>query len=104
MANAHVACTFTGADFLAVFIVDYRVDTRHGRAGAARLHVVDGRYRAAQEPAIFRLPPSVYNGRLAFADDVVVPAPGLGLDGFADRGHEFEVEVVFGRLIGADPA
>ena len=41
---------------------------------------------------------------LALADLLVVPLPDFRLDGFAHRGHVFEVVVVLGRFVGTDLA
>src|SRR5699024_3605228 len=99
ISNADVA-GLAGIQLIAVIVVNYRLDARQGRAGTARLHVVYARYRAAQDAAGFGLPPGIHDDRLVLADGMVVPAPGLGLDGFADGGHVLEVEIVFGGLIG----
>src|SRR5215510_5447686 len=82
-----------------VLVVDGWVDADHRRAAAARLHRLQGRQRAAEEAAGLGLPPGVHDARLALADVLVVPAPDLGLDRLAHRGHVLEVVVVLGRLI-----
>ena len=89
---------------VAVLVVDGRVDADHRRAAAARLHRLQGRQRAAEEAAGLGLPPGVDDDRLALADRLVVPAPDLGLDRLAHRGHVLEVVVVLGRLVRADLA
>ena len=73
---------------------------RHAGPGAARLHRIEGRLRAAEKAAVLGLPPGVDDDRLALADDVVVPPPDFGLDRLADRGHVLEVVVVLRRLVG----
>ena len=45
--------------FLALFVVDDRVDAGHARPGAARLHQVERGLGAAEESAVLRLPPRV---------------------------------------------
>src|SRR6516164_11543700 len=77
-----------------------------GNAGprATRFHWMNSRHRAAQESAIFRLPPGVDDGRPTLANDIIVPAPHRRLDGFAHRGHMFEAVVVFRRLVGPGAA
>ena len=70
----------------------------------ARLGRVDAGQRGAEEAAGLRLPPGVDDDRLALADALVVPAPDLGLDRLADRGHVLEVVVVLGGLVRADLA
>ena len=47
------------------------------------------------------MPPGVYDYRFVFAYYFVIPAPDVGLDGFAYRGHVLEVVVVFLGLIEA---
>ena len=88
-------------DRLAVFVEDLGVDAERHRAAAARLHGVQGGQPGAQEAAGLGLPPGVDDDRLALADGLVVPAPDLGLDRLADRGHVLEVVVVLGRLVRA---
>ena len=91
-------------DHVADVVVDDGVDARHPRPGAARFHGLDGRHGAAQEAAVLGLPPGVHDGRLALADDVVIPAPDFGLDGLAHRGHVLEVVIVLGGLVRAELA
>ena len=59
---------------------------------------------AAEEAAVLGLPPGVDDGRLALADLGVIPAPDLGLDRLAHRGHVLEAVVVLLRLLRADLA
>src|SRR2546429_2549545 len=61
-------CALPILDLAALFIVDHRVDPGHARAGAAGLHGVERRLCAAEEPAVFRLPPGIGDDRLALAD------------------------------------
>ena len=77
---------------------------RAARAAGARLRRVDAGQGGAEEAAGFRLPPGVDDDGLALADAFVVPAPDLGLDRLADRGHVLEVVVVLGGLVRADLA
>src|SRR5258708_32995893 len=56
--------------------------------------------RAARNPAVLGLPPSVDDDRLALAHDVVVPPPHRRLDGLAHCGHMLEAVIVFPRLVG----
>src|SRR5262252_3806369 len=81
-------------------VIDDRMNARHARSCTSRLHRVQGWHRAAQEPPVFGLPPSVDDGPLTLAHHVVVPAPHRRLDGFAHRGHMLEVVIVFCRLLG----
>src|SRR5262249_34134980 len=87
-------------NLVAHLVIDDRMNARHARSCTSRLHRVQGWHRAAQEPPVFGLPPSVDDGRLTLAHDVVVPAPHRRLDGFAHRGHMLEVVMVFRRLLG----
>src|SRR5208337_4684179 len=70
-----------GREFLAMLVVDHRVDARHAWPGAARLHRVDGWHRAAEETSVLGLPPGIDDDGLLLADVVVVPLPDLGLVG-----------------------
>src|SRR5262249_50238205 len=70
----------SGADLLALLVIDDRVDAGQSRPGAAGFHPVERGFGAAKESAVFRLPPRVDDDGFALADDVVVPAPDLGLD------------------------
>ena len=74
-------------DLVAGLVVDDRVDAEDARAAAAGLHRLQRGQRAAQEAAVLGLPPGVDDRRLALADDAVVPAPHVGLDGLADGRH-----------------
>ena len=76
----------------------------HGRAGAARLHPLETGKRGAQEAAGLGLPPGVDDDRLPLAHRLVVPAPDVGLDRLADRGHVLEAVVVLVRLVRPDLA
>ena len=87
-----------------VLVVDDRVDPQRHGAAAARLHRLQGGQRGAEEAAGLGLPPGVDDDRLALADLGVVPAPHLGLDRLAHRGHVLEVVVVLLRLLRADLA
>src|SRR6266511_5338291 len=87
-----------GISFPASFIDD-RMNAGNAWPRASRFHRVKRRDRAAQEPAVFRLPPGVDDDRLALADDVVVPPPHRRLDGFAHSGHMFEAMMVLPRLV-----
>src|SRR5271157_5478765 len=91
-----------GREFLAMLVVDHRVDARHAWPGAARLHRVDGWHRAAEETSVLGLPPGIDDDGLLLADVVVVPLPHLGLDGLAHRGHVLEAIVVLGGLVGPE--
>jgi len=62
---------------------------------------LNGRHGAAKETAIFRLPPGITDGRFTLADRVIIPLPHFRLDRLSDRGHVFEVIVVFLRLVRA---
>src|SRR6185312_3349193 len=88
-------------DLVAFLVEDDRVDAERGRAAGAGLHRVDAGQRRAEEAARLGLPPGVDDDRLALADVLVVPAPDLGLDRLAGRGHVLEVVVVLGGLLRA---
>src|SRR5262249_44157892 len=87
-------------NLVAHLVIDDRMNARHARSCTSRLHRVQGWHRAAQEPPVFGLPPSVDDGRLTLAHDVVVPAPHRRLDGFAHRGHMLEVVWYFAGSSG----
>src|SRR5205823_4002619 len=91
-------------DLVALIVVDNRVNAGNRRAGAAGLHRSQCRDRAAQKAAVLGLPPGVDDDCLALADDIVVPAPDLGLDRLADCRHMLEMVVVLGGLVGAGAA
>src|SRR5262249_43901924 len=84
---------------LALLVVDDWIDAEHPWPAAARLHRLKRRQGAAEEAAVLGLPPRVDDHGLALADDVVVPAPDVGLDRFADRGHVLEAVAVTLRLV-----
>ncbi|GBE21803.1 hypothetical protein BMS3Bbin01_01155 [bacterium BMS3Bbin01] len=94
----------SGLDSVVVVVVDHRVDSEDPRAAAARLHRLEGRQRAAEEAAVLGLPPGVDDDRFSLADDIVVPAPDVGFDRFADRRHVLEVVVVLLRFLRAELA
>src|SRR5208337_1040232 len=87
-------------DFVADLVIDNRMNAGHAWPRASRFHRIKGRHRAAQEPAIFSLPPSVDDGRPTLAHHVVIPPPHRRLDRFAHRGHVLEAVMVFRRLVG----
>ncbi len=58
-----------------------------GRAG---LQLGGAGQRGDHDPAGFRLPPGIDDGAALFADHVVIPLPGLRVDGFAHRAEELE--------------
>src|ERR1035441_7440698 len=91
-------------DALVQLVVDHGVDAEHARPAAPGFHRLQGGHRAAEEAAVLGLPPGVDDRRLAFADDLVIPAPGLRFDRLADRGHVLEVVVVLGGLVGPELA
>ena len=105
VADADVAgATAPRLDDLALLVIDDGIDPHDPRPAAAGLHGVDCGQGAAEEAAVLRLPPGVDDHRLALADDLVVPAPDLRLDGLADGRHVLEVVAVFRRLVGAELA
>src|SRR6202000_724886 len=85
-------------------VEDDREEAEGRRAAGAGLGGVDAGQGGAQEAAGFRLPPGVDDDGLALADAFVEPAPDLGLDRLADRGHVLEVVRVLGGLVRADLA
>src|SRR5262245_58553597 len=86
-------------DFVAVFVVDDRMNTRHGGARTARLHGLQGRHGATEKASRLCLPPGVHDYRLSLTDDLVIPEPHLRFDGLTHRGHVLEAVVIFRRLI-----
>src|SRR5258708_40099508 len=104
IANANVSCfARTGLHFLRVLIKDDGIDSGNRRTGTARLHGIERRVGAAQEAAIFGLPPGVHDHGFAFADNLVIPLPHGRLNRLADRGHGLEVVVVFLRFFRTSP-
>ena len=89
-------------DFFTILVVDYRMDTGYGRAGAARLHRVYTGQCAAEETSGLRLPPRINYRRLAFSHHFVIPFPHLWFDWLSDGGHMLEVVIVFCRFVGPD--
>src|SRR5208337_2396466 len=87
-------------DFVAVLVIDDRMNAGHAWPRASRFHRMKGRRRAAQEPAIFSLPPGVNDGCPTLAHRVVIPPPHRRLDRFAHRGHVLETVMIFRRLVG----
>src|SRR5262249_23191556 len=87
--------------FLVLLVVDDRVDAGDAGPGAAGLHRVEPRFRAAEEPPGLRLPPGVHDHSLAFPHHIVIPLPDLRLDRLTHGGHVLEVVPILGRLIGA---
>src|SRR5262249_31401827 len=80
----------SGLPDAALFVVNRGVDPEASGTATPRLHRLEGRQSAAQEPTVLGLPPGVDDDRRALADDVVVPAPHVRLDRFADRRHVLE--------------
>src|SRR5258708_28879327 len=87
-----------GFYFLCVLIKDDGINSRNRRTGAAGLHGIERGLGAAQEAAVFGLPPGVHDHGFAFADNLVIPLPHCRLDRLADRGHVLEVVIVFLRF------
>ena len=88
--------------FGAFFVKNDGMNTRHTRSGAARFHGDEARQGAAEKAAGFRLPVGIHDGGLALSHHIIIPLPHLGFDGFAHRGHVFELVVVLGRFIRTD--
>src|SRR5208283_1148321 len=86
-------------NFLPVFINNDRVDSRHARTSASRLHGIDRGLGAAQESSVFGLPPGVDNHRLTFTHYLVIPAPDFGFDRLSHRRHVLEMVVVLVGLV-----
>src|SRR5215831_2893961 len=102
VANADIPSPAgAGWDLLSVLVQDHGKNPGYRRARAAGFHRIQRRLGTAQEPTIFRLPPSIHDHGLPFADDVVIPPPHVRFDRFTDRGHMFEVVVVLSRLVRA---
>src|SRR6266568_1244981 len=88
-------------NFFSVLIPNHRINAENRRARATGLHGIESRFGGAEEAAGFGLPPGVNDHRFAFAHNIVIPPPNIGLDGFADRGHVLEMVVVFLGLVRA---
>src|SRR5579859_1721472 len=102
IANADISGRVqTRRNFLSFFIPNNRINAEGGRSSTAGLHGVERRFGAAEEAAGFGLPPGVDDDRLAFADDLVIPAPDVRFDGLAHGSHVLEVVVVFFWLVAA---
>src|SRR6266481_369811 len=100
IADADIPCfARAGFHFLRVLVEDDGIDSRYRRTGAAWLHGIERWLGAAQEAAIFGLPPGVHDHGFAFAYNLVIPFPDRWLDWLADRGHVLEVVIVFLRLV-----
>ena len=64
------------------------LDTEHGPRGRAGLERGRAGERGDHRAAGFGLPPGIDDRAAAFADDLVIPFPGLGIDRLADRTQE----------------
>ena len=73
---------------VAIAIDQLRADAEERHAGAARLHVMRAGQGGDHAAAGFGLPPGVDHRAAALADDVEIPAPGLGIDRLADRAEQ----------------
>mmetsp|Transcript_5942 Transcript_5942/g.17136 ORF Transcript_5942/g.17136 Transcript_5942/m.17136 type:complete len:553 (-) Transcript_5942:441-2099(-) len=62
-----------------------RVDTVEGEGAAPRLHGGHSGEVRHNVPSRLRLPVGIDHGALGIANDLVVPPPRLGVDGFTDR-------------------
>src|SRR5260370_9971949 len=60
-------------DLVARLVIDDRMNARHAWPCASRLHGVNGRHRAAQEPTLFSLPPAADDSRPTLPYPLVVP-------------------------------
>src|SRR4029077_12175273 len=98
IADADVAGLCATRHLFAFFVIDDRMNPRHARTGAARLHRIERRLGAAEKAAILGLPPGVHDHRFLLADYVVIPAPNLGLDRLTYGDHQFELMFVLERL------
>src|SRR5579885_623477 len=76
------------------------MDAKGAGAGAARLHGVYPRQRAAHEATRLGLPPCIDNDRFALANDLVIPAPDFWLNRLAYGGHVLKMVVVLCWLVG----
>src|SRR2546428_4279959 len=75
IANADIARLSAWWNLFPLFVEDHRMDSRHTRTGATRLHRVDRRLRAAQEATVLRLPPRADDNCVFLAAGVVIPWP-----------------------------
>jgi len=78
----HQVALFARRNRVARIIQDVRFDAGEGPRRAARLQVRHGQ-RRNHEHARFSLPPGIHDGTAFLADDPVIPAPGLRIDGLA---------------------
>ena len=78
-----------------------RPDAEERQRGGARLGRRHTRQRCDQDAAGLGLPPRVDHGAAARADDIVVPAPDLGIDRLADRAEHAQAapRVTLHRLV-----
>jgi len=89
---------YGGGDFVSSLGVEYdRVDAVEGEGAAAGLHGGDVRQVGDDVASGLGLPVGVNNSSFLVANGVVVPAPGLWVDGLTDGAEDPEGgEVVFG--------
>ena len=69
----------------ALVIHDARLHAEKGQGGGARLQGCGPRQGRDQDAAGLRLPPGVDDGATPLAHHMIIPLPGLRVDGFADR-------------------
>ena len=77
-------------DDLAVAIHERGLHTEERLRRGTRLEICDARKGCDHDAAGLGLPPGVDDGAATFADDAVVPLPGLGIDRFAHRAQELQ--------------
>eukprot|EP01136_Pigoraptor_vietnamica_P034612 Opistho-1_new@98791 len=79
---------------VAEFVDDGRRDAREGQGAGARHQGRGARQRRDHMAAGLRLPEGVDDGAAAAADVLVVPLPGSGVDGLADRAQQAQAAQV----------
>jgi len=77
-------------EFLAFVIDEDGPDAHEGHGGHTGLDVNGAGQGGDEDAARLGLPPRIDDGAFAPADDVVVPVPGLGVDGLADGAEDAE--------------
>ena len=68
---------------LALIVDDLGLHSEKGQGSRAWFGRSSPGQRGDHDTAGFGLPPGVHDGATAFADDLVIPHPGFGIDGFS---------------------
>src|SRR5690606_23464813 len=77
-----------GVEWVGVVVDDLGADAGQGCHGGAGFGVGGAGQGGDHDGAGFGLPPGVDDGGAVFAEGVAVPAPGVGVDGFADGAEQ----------------